>query len=404
MINNKLKIYTLAPLFLVLIIDAMGIGLVLPLLGPLFISRTSGIVSVTMSIGMRNLLYGITLAIFCVFMFFGAPFLGDLSDHIGRKKVLLICLYGTAIGLAISALGVHINSLFLLIAGRAVAGFMCGSQALAQAAIVDISTEDDKATNLALIAFASCFGFVLGPIMAGLLSDENLWSGFGFATPFWAAGALALVNGTCLIFTFKETFFPKAIQRLKLTKGVEVFISAFTNKTIRKLAAIFLIAEMGWALYFQFLPLYLIAGFNYSTAQIGHIMAWMGTVFAISLLFIMRLIVKVFKIEQIAYFSMGLTAIGILLALFKTETVLWLSIIPTALGAALFYVGFVTLFSNAVDEDSQGWVMGIFAAIVAVSWSLSAVLSGLLGVFGLAIPFITAAAFLFLGDTRSFTT
>jgi MFS family permease len=274
---------------------------------------------------------------------------------------------------------------------------MCGSQALAQAAIVDISTEDNKAINLSLISLASCIGFVLGPTMAGLLSDKHLYSWFSFATPFCAAGGLAFLNVTCLLFTFKETFYPKAVQRLKLTKGLEVFISAFTNKMIRKIAAIFLIAEIGWALYMQFLPLYLIAGFHYSAAQIGHIMTWMGVVFVTTFLFIMRMATKIFKIEQIAYIALALTAIGVLLALTKTEVILWFSIIPAAVGGGLFYVAFITLFSNTVDENSQGWVMGIFAAVAAVSWSLGAGLSGVLGIVGLAVPFIAAAGFLLLG-------
>ena len=82
----------MAPLFLVLVIDTMGIGLIFPVLSPLFMSKTSGIIPAHLSIGARDLLYGLTLASYAIFMFVGAPFLGDLSDHLGRKKVLLICL------------------------------------------------------------------------------------------------------------------------------------------------------------------------------------------------------------------------------------------------------------------------------------------------------------------------
>ncbi|MCK4608388.1 MAG: MFS transporter, partial [Gammaproteobacteria bacterium] len=273
-LHSQSKLATLAPLFLVLIIDAMGIGLVLPLLGPMFISHTSAFVSTNMSTGMRDLLYGTTLAMFCFFMFFGAPFLGDLSDHLGRKRVLLICLFGTAVGLVISAIGVDIKSVFLLIAGRGVTGFMCGSQALAQAAIVDISDDTNKTINLSLISLASCIGFVLGPIMSGLLTGPSLLQKYGLASPFWVGAVLALLNGVVLVFTFRETFFPKAVQRLHLTKGIKVFIAAFTNKSVRRLAIIYLVAELGFSLYFQLIPIYLVNAYGATSVQISHVMAF----------------------------------------------------------------------------------------------------------------------------------
>ncbi len=409
--NNKTNIYVLAPLFLVLIIDAMGVGLILPLLGPLFAGRTGGIVSVTMSVGMRDLLYGITLSVFCIFMFFGAPFLGDLSDHIGRKKVLLLCLFGVAFGLAVSALGIQINSLFLLIAGRAIAGFMAGSNALAQAAIVDISTEDNKAINLSLISLANCIGFVLGPLIGGLLSDQHLWIKFGVATPFWASAGLAFLNGILLFVTFRETFKGQAGQILgsagqtqrsapTITKGVTIFISAFTakNKRIEKLAFVYLFSEMGWALYFQFLSLYLIGVFNYSAAKISHIMIFMGIVLGISFLWVIRIAVKIFTTEQIAFLSIAITAIGIFLSIIKTELMVWLSVIPIGVGGALFYVALLTLFSDSVDKNSQGWVMGVFAAMAAVAWGVAGIFSGILGAFGLSVPFIVAGILLLLGN------
>lgn len=394
--NTKSNIYTFLALFLVLIIDAMGIGLVLPLLGPLFINKTSMFVSAGMTIPVRDILYGVTIASFCLFMFFGAPFLGDLSDHLGRKKVLLLCLFGTALGLVVSALGVDLHSITILILGRCIAGFMAGSQSLAQAAIVDISTKDNKAKNLSLISLASCVGFVLGPVLSGITSNPHLYHSFGLATPFWLAGGLAAFNGICLLFTFKETYFPKAKQKLKLTKGLDVFISAFTNKLVRKLTIIYFIAESGWALFFQFIPIYLIGVYNASTTDISHLMAWMGTWFGITMLIIVRIVEKFTKIDKIIIPSFLLNAIGALLLLIHNPIVLWISIIPATVGGGLFYIGLLTKFSNTVDEDSQGWVMGVFAAAVGVSWSLTGFLSGALGIISINFPFVIAAGLLVL--------
>lgn len=394
--NTTLNICQTIALFLVLIIDAMGIGIVFPLMGPIFIGHSSTILSPETSHIMRDFWYSITLASFCVFMFFGAPFMGDLSDHIGRKKVLLICLFGTALGYGFSAIGIVEKSLFFIIFGRSLAGFMCGSQALAQAAIVDMSTEENKTNNLSLISLASCIGFALGPFLGGIFTSDAFIAKFSFIMPFVVAGILALLNGIILLFSFNETFFPKAVQRLHITKGAQVFISAFTNKVIRKLAIVYLLAELGWAIYFQFIPLYAIKKFDYHTTSIAHFMTFMGILFGVTLLWIIRILTKHLASRQIANMAFLLNAFGIYVVLFGNEWSLWLGGIPAAIGGALFYVALLTVFSNAVNKNSQGWVMGVFAAIGAFSWGLGGVFSGALDLVGMYIPFIIAGSLLVL--------
>ena len=154
--NATLKTWTIASLSLVLIIDSVGIGIIFPLLGPLFFGQTS-IISHA-SLALRELYYGLTIAIFPVFMFFGAPFLGDLSDYIGRKKVLLFSLYGSAVGLAILMFGVILKSVGLLIFGRAFLGVLAASQATAQATMIDISTPTNRAINLSYVSIANNVG------------------------------------------------------------------------------------------------------------------------------------------------------------------------------------------------------------------------------------------------------
>ena len=391
------KFYTLIPLFIVLIIDTMGIALVLPLLGPIFTGKAAGFLPLHASTTIRDFWYGLTLAIFCIFMLFGAPFLGDLSDHVGRKKVLLICLFGTALGLAMSAIGVEAKSLLLLISGRAIAGFLCGSEAIAQATIVDISTKGNKAANLSLISLASCLGFVLGPALSGLVIHSGHPNWHLFAIPFWIAAGLALLNGSCLVFTLHETFKPKKTGKILLTKGIRIFVEAFTHKTVRKIATIFLIAELGWALYFQFIPLFLIGTYKYNTAQISHFMVWIGIVFSLSFLVIVPIATKHIKLSRLATISLLLAAIGISLGIVGNESLLWLSVVPASIGGAIFYMALLTLMSNAVDEHSQGWVMGIFASVAAVSWACGGIFCGFLGTLNIYLPFTFATILIIIG-------
>src|SRR5580658_5552191 len=94
--HNKFMI--LAPLFLVLVIDTMGAGIIFPILSPLFMTPSESILPLATSENMRQFWYGATLTSWALLMFIGAPFLGDLSDRIGRKKVLVLCLVGDALG------------------------------------------------------------------------------------------------------------------------------------------------------------------------------------------------------------------------------------------------------------------------------------------------------------------
>src|SRR5262245_35146951 len=100
------QFYSLIGLFIVILIDTMGFGIIFPVISPLFLNTSSTMVPTNTSLSFRDLYYGLTLGIFSVFMFFAGPILGDLSDQLGRKKVILFCLFGSAISSVICALGI----------------------------------------------------------------------------------------------------------------------------------------------------------------------------------------------------------------------------------------------------------------------------------------------------------
>ncbi len=393
----------LAPLFMIIFIDSLGISLVYPILAPLFNIKVGGILPATTSLTMRDLLYGLTLGVYPIFMFFGTPILGDLSDHIGRKKVLLICLYSESACMCLSGLAITINSVLLLIIGRASAGLVAGSMATAQASIADVSHKNNKTVNLGLIAFASSTGFIVGPLMSSILADKSLVNWFSYSTPFLAATALAFLNATALIFTFKETFHPKAKQRIRLTKGLEIFISAFVNEKIRRFAIIYLLLTLGWTMYIQYIGLYLVQVFAYGITQIGHYIAWIAILLGFSYLIIVRIVVKFFRPIQIVSGALVCAAIGTTIAMWKIELIAWITVIPVVVGRALSYTASLTIFSNSVDEDSQGWVMGVAGAIMAASWGTGSILAGILGSFSVEAPFATATILLLLALAAAFS-
>lgn len=385
---------TMAPLLLVLVIDVMGFGLVLPVLGPLFVDAKTGILPTTASLSERDLLYGITVAVFPLLSFFGNPFLGDLSDRLGRKNALIISLLGSSFGFILSAVGIFSKSVILLIVGRAVGGFAAGSQAIAQAAIVDISSEQNKAFNLSLMSIATCLGFMMGPLLGGYFSSPTFFKHFTYDTPFEVAAALALINAITLYFTFEETFIVSKITKLSITKGLFIFIAAFKKPTLRNLVMIAVLIELSWGLYFQYISLFLSEAYHYTSVEIGHFMVFMGLIFSISMLLVIRIALNHFSVNVLALWSLMLLVIGTLLvSVFNNEWAQWLCIIPIAMGAAINWSCMLTLFSNAVDKASQGWAMGMFAAISSISFLISGLAMGLISYVNVAFPFVLASFF-----------
>lgn len=245
------------PLFLIIIIDAMGLSLVLPVVTSLILNAHSPLLSQYLSPFIKNILFGSTLMLYPLGMFFGAPILGDLSDHYGRKRILLICLLGAAVGYLIAGIGVAVSSLLLLLAGRFICGLMAGSQPIAQATIADITTGKQRTVLMSFIILAVALGIVFGPLIGGGLSHLQLSHNENYVAPFLVAMSLALLNAAWLKYGFHETFFPKHKNKIQLTKGFSMFIHAFKSHNIRKLSIVFLCFIVGWSLYFQNLPLYL---------------------------------------------------------------------------------------------------------------------------------------------------
>lgn len=389
--SQRHKYLTLAPLFLVLVIDTMGAGIIFPILAPLFSNNPDSILSLSTSDAMRTLWYGITLFSWAALMFIGAPFLGDLSDKMGRKKVLMLSLAGTGIGFAVSALGIGYKSIALLIVGRLTAGFFAGSQPIAQAVIADISDKKDKLLNMSLIIFANCLGFVFGPIVGGYFADPDIVPWFSYSTPFYIAGILALINASLLLVTLRESYQPKINVQLNILRGLTVFVSAFTNTKIRRHSLVLFLLELAWTLFFLYIPVYLVHLYDYDNLNIAHYMSYMGIMFALSLSVGIRIFMRFFALETMVIFSLILMSIALVLIQHTQGYGIWWLSIPVIIGGSIGYSVMITICSNLVSANEQGWVMGVTSSIVAAAFGCGALLAGTLGSLHVYLPFWVAS-------------
>jgi len=386
--KNK-SISTVAPLFLVLCLDGMGLGLLFPILNSIIVNPHTSFLGGHISTQARDFYYGLVVGIFMICWFFGATFLGDLSDTIGRKKALLICLTGAFFGYVISALAISWHSYWFLIFGRVIAGFTSGSQPIAQAAIIDVSTEEHKARNIGFILFAISFGFVLGPIIGGVLSDHHLVSWFQFSTPMYFIAVVSLLNAALLWFTFNETFTKVGTLHLKLHRAVVIFISAFKHQKIRYLSLVLLVMIYGWSNYFSFVSMYLLQRFHFDTINTSLFLSLLALGFGVACIWLVDLCNRLFSSKWTVVIGLVISsAMSLLTLLIHNSALVWIWGFVIGAGIALAYSTLLAMFSNQVSDDEQGWVMGVTGSIMALCFGLSAFLTGYLANLGVGIPIV----------------
>lgn len=395
--SNQKSLAKAAPLFLVLFIDGMGLSLLFPIVNSLIIQTNSPLLPMMTSLSEREFLYGLVIGIYMICWFFGAVVMGDLSDIAGRKKSLMLCLVGACIGYLLSGVAVNVSSITLLVVGRVVAGFTAGSQPIAQAAIVDVSTEEHKARNIGFILFAISMGFVLGPLIGGLLSDSRLVSWFNYSTPLYFAALLSLFNAFLLQAIFHETFSRTDRIRIKFSRALTIFAEAFRHHKVRNLSLVLLVLIFGWANYYSFIPLYLYEKYHYSTLYSSYFMATLGIGFAIGCGFLVDYFSRRYQHKHCVVGGCLVSGFFVLLVLVVPSRIAaWFFTIGIGAAVCVAYSIIITMFSDQVSEDEQGWVMGVTGSIMALCFGLTSFLTGILVERGANLPLILSVAGLLL--------
>lgn len=387
------------PLFLVLFLDGMGTGLVFPMLNSIIIDPKASFLNPQVSAEARDWIFGAIVGVFMLCWFFGAAILGDLSDTLGRKKSLLICLLGSFLGYILAALGVVFKSVTIIILGRVIAGFTSGSQAIAQAAIVDLSTEKTKSRNIGFILLAVSLGFIVGPILGGLFSDKNIFPWVTFATPFYFVALISLLNAVFLLFFFKESHPRKKTIKINPAGAISIFVSAFKSKRIRFLSVFFLIFILGWSNFYTFISPFLFKKFGFPPLKVTFFMALLGLGFAIGFGVLPSLAAKYFSLKTSVVTSIFIGAFCVLATLMIPKPIgAWIMVIPMGIFISLAYTNAISIFSNQVDASSQGWIMGITGAIMALSFGIVGLSSGVVQAESKNVPLILSFSFLIISS------
>ncbi|WP_426087752.1 MFS transporter [Janthinobacterium sp. PSPC1-1] len=380
---SQLNLKLLGPCLLAIAIDAMGFGLVYPIMAAIFSDPHSGIIAAGTDLHLRNFYLGLGYGVYPLCMFLGSSLMGELSDGYGRRKILLLCIFGLALSYFLMAIGALLPSIALLLVGRGLSGLMAGCQGIAQAAISDVSTPENKAYNMSIMSIAFSVGVIVGPVLGGMTSDRTISPLFNYGTPFFLVSALSLICGLWTYWYYRDTTPPKGGARIDLLLPLRIIYEAGTHRRVAFLSIVFFLMQVGYGLYLQTIMLVLQTRFQYTSSQLGLFSGLIGICFVFGLMVIVRLMLRVWGVVDIAKTGLLIAGIGqVLSALFPGEGTLWVLGMIVGCFDMVAYTTIYTAYSDAVTEDRQGWSLGVAGSVMALAWVVTGFLTNLLPVLG----------------------
>jgi len=342
-------------IFVAVLVDSIGFGIILPVLPRLIMQLTA--VSVD-----RAAVYGGWLSfVYALMQFFCAPVLGNLSDRFGRRPVLLFALLALGCDYLIMGFAPVIAWLFV---GRMIAGVAGASFTPAYAYVADITEPARRAQNFGLMGAAFGIGFIVGPAIGGLLG------GLGPRAPFFAAGVIALANTALGYFALPESLPRESRRPFHWSRanplGTLVHIRRYPVVTWL-LGALFL-----WQLGHQVLPstwaFYTISKFHWTSAEVGYSLAFVGLVMAVAQGLLTRVLIPWIGGERRAA-AAGMAA-GMLAYVgyaFVTQGWMMYVVALTTFLFALTYPSMNALASQQIPANAQGELQGAVACLYSLS-------------------------------------
>lgn len=348
-------------ILLTVLLNAMGVGLIIPVMPDLMRDVSGG------TLAEAALWGGVLSTVFAVMQFLFGPLVGGLSDRFGRRPVLLVSLAVTALDYVVMALA---TTMPLLIAARVVGGIMASTQSTASAYMADIAEPGRKAQGFGLIGAAFGLGFVIGPLLGGLLGE------YGTRAPFWAAAVLSTANLVFGFFVLRETV-TDAIRRPFEPRRANPF-GAFRALTllpgIGRGLLIYFLYQVAFMVYPSIWAYFTQARFGWDSGLIGLSLGLFGLMMAVVQGGLIRLILARLGERGTVIYGLAFDLLAFTLVAFVTSGTIALILTPLAALGAVITPALQSLMSQAVGPQRQGELQGALVSVNAVAMILSPLL------------------------------
>lgn len=354
-------------------IDMLGYGMIVPLLPFLMREYTASALAV-----------GLLSSLYALMQLLTAPLLGALSDRVGRRPVLLGCIFGS--GAAYALLGVA-STLPLLVLAVAVGGVAGASMATAQAYIADRTPPEARARGLGMIGAAFGLGLMLGPALSALLSGYGLWA------PAFAAAGLALVNGIYGLLLLPESLPAERRTRHAPPIGqlVGQLAAALALPAIRLLLLTIFLLNLAFSGLQSNFPVFSSARFGWGPQENGAFFAFVGVCAVITQGVLVGRLQPRLGDARLVLGGLGLMALSLGLVTAADRSWLLYPLVGLmALGSGLAIPALTSLVSRRAGDWRQGAVMGGMQSLLSLTLIIGPALAGLLfDQVGATAPYLT---------------
>ena len=358
-------------------VDVIGFGIVIPIL-PFYVG----------SFGASPFVITLLFASFAFFAFLSSPLLGALSDKIGRRPILIISITSTAIGWFVFA---GANSILLLFLGRIIDGLAAGNFTVAQGCLVDLARDEkERSSNLGLVGAAFGVGFMIGPVLGGVLSTVS------HSFPFWCAGMLAAINALLAYFFLPETHKRRDPRAAISFNPLLPLARAAVNKKLRPLFLSWLFFAIAMSASQSVFALYLQHAHNFDSFQTGLVFAATG-VFAVlnQTVLLHRLWLKHFSESQLEILMTIILGASFLLMGSDILVLFYVALPLFATGQSVQRVVVTSEVTGKTDPLMKGEALGILTSIMAASMIVGPIAGGALFEINDGYPFFLAGLLMF---------
>ena len=340
-------------IFVTLVLDVLGIGLIVPIL-PTLVEKLAGAETGAYT-------YGVLLGVYALMQFLFAPILGSLSDWIGRRPVILISLLGSGLDYFLLAWAPTLAWFFF---GRILSGITGANISAASAYIADISPPEKRAANFGLIGAAFGLGFAIGPALGGWLGQDG-----NLRLPFIVAGILTLTNCIYGLFVLPESLLPENKRKFSWARAnpIASLIDLKRYPIVLGLAATYFLMSLAHQVFPATWVLYTGNRFGWGTAETGYSLALVGVMAMIVQGGLARRIIPWLGERKSAIFGMIVCMLSLIG--YAEVPVAWMIYPVIVLGA---FGGINTpaiqgIISRAVGDDEQGRIQGSLASLQSVA-------------------------------------
>lgn len=387
--SPALRLAVLA-LMVVCFVDVMGQGLAFPIFDTLLLKAGSGFLPAATSRARAELLYSVAIGTFFLTWLFGSIYVARLSDSIGRRRGILICLLGAFAGYALAAAAIPLRSYPLLVASRAITGFTAGTQPIAAAAMIDLACSEAESTRyLGLANVGVSGGLVIGPIIGGVFSDPALLGRWASPTlPFVVGGLLCLLALLFIAASFRDVRQALAPLRLSPLEVWRLLARGLERRTVLRVTAVYFPYMLCFMGFYVFSAASLTARFGYGTQAASLAMFLLGTGLALaSGLLVEPLNARLPPRSLLAWVALLLCGVIAAFVAVPSGPLALALLLPAGVLHGIGYPTLLAAYSRAASAEEQGWVMGFSTAVFTLAAAIVSFLGGELTASSPAAPF-----------------